>query len=139
MLPEVIAGDACSIIPDVSIYEFGVLTSSVHMAWVRVVAGRIKSDIRYLPAVYNNFVWPSPSEKQKAKIEMTAQKILDVRAQYSESSLADLYAPLTMPEELLKAHRANDVAVCETYGWPKTISEEEIVRGLFGLYHGLTA
>ena len=139
MLPEVIAGDACSIIPDVSIYEFGVLTSSVHMAWVRVVAGRIKSDIRYSPAVYNNFVWPSPSEKQKAKIEMTAQKILDVRAQYSESSLADLYAPLTMPEELLKAHRANDVAVCETYGWPKTISEEEIVRGLFGLYHGLTA
>ena len=139
MPPEVIAGDACSIIPNVSIYEFAVLTSSVHMAWVRVVAGRLEMRIRYSPAVYNNFVWPLPSEKQKAKIESTAQKILDVRAQYSDSSLADLYAPLTMPEELLKAHKANDVAVCEAYGWPKHISEEEIVRKLFGLYHGLTA
>ena len=139
MPPEVIAGDACSIIPNVSIYEFAVLTSSVHMAWVRVVAGRLEMRIRYSPAVYNNFVWPLPSEKQKAKIESTAQKILDIRAQYSDSSLADLYAPLTMPEELLKAHKANDVAVCEAYGWPKHISEEEIVRKLFGLYHGLTA
>lgn len=95
--------------------------------------------IRYSPAVYNNFVWPSPSEKQKAKIESTAQKILDVRAKYPDSTLADLYAPLTMPEELLKAHKANDAAVFEAYGWPKIISEEEIVRGLFGLYHGLTA
>ena len=92
MLPEVIAGDACSIIPDVSIYEFGVLTSSVHMAWVRVVAGRIKSDIRYSPAVYNNFVWPLPSEKQRAKIEATAQSILDVREKFPNASLADLYA-----------------------------------------------
>ena len=139
MLPEVIAGDACSIIPDVSIYEFGVLTSSVHMAWVRVVAGRIKSDIRYSPAVYNNFVWPLPSEKQRAKIEATAQSILDVREKFPNASLADLYVSLTMPEELLKAHKANDVAVCEAYGWPKDISQEEIVRRLFGLYHELTA
>ena len=113
------------------------LTSSVHMAWVRVVAGRLEMRIRYSPAVYNNFVWPSLSEKQKAKIESTAQKILDVRAKYPDNTLADLYAPLTMPEELLKAHKANDAAVCEAYGWPKDISEEEIVRKLFGLYHGL--
>ena len=138
MSPEVIAGDACSLIPDVSIYEFGVLTSNVHMAWVRIVAGRLGMGIRYSPAVYNNFVWPSPTEKQKAKIAMTAQHILDVRTQYPESSLADLYAPLTMPEELLKAHKANDAAVCEAYGWPKGISEEEIVRKLFRLYHDLT-
>lgn len=131
MLPEVIAGDACSIIPDVSIYEFGVLTSSVHMAWVRVVAGRLEMRIRYSPAVYNNFVWPLPSEKQRAKIEMTAQKILDVRAQFPESSLADLYAPLTMPEELLKTHKANDVAVCEAYDWLKNIDESEIIERLF--------
>ena len=77
MLPEVIAGDACSIIPDVSIYDFGILTSSVHMAWVRVVAGRLEMRSRYSPAVYNNFVWPSPTEKQRTKIEATAQKILD--------------------------------------------------------------
>ncbi len=137
MLPEVIAGDACSIIPDVSIYEFGVLTSSVHMAWVRVVAGRLEMRIRYSPAVYNNFVWPSPSEKQRAKIEMTAQKILDVRAKYPDSTLADLYAPLTMPEELLKAHKANDAAVCEAYGWPKDVSKNEIVTRLFVMYKEL--
>ena len=107
------------------------------MAWVRVVAGRLEMRIRYSPAVYNNFVWPSPSEKQKAKIESTAQKILDVRAKYPDSTLADIYALLTMPEELLKAHKANDAAVCEAYGWPKDIGEEEIVRKLFGLYHGL--
>ena len=135
--PDIIASDACIIIPDVSIYEFAVLTSIVHMAWVHIVAGRLKSDIRYSPAVYNNFVWLLPSEKQKAKIESAAQKILDVRTQIPDSSLADLYAPLTMPEELLKAHKANDAAVCEAYGWLKDISEEEIVRKLFVLYHGL--
>ena len=104
------------------------------MIWVHIVAGRLKSDIRYSPSVYNNFVWPLPSEKQKAKIKSTGQKILDVRAQFPDSSLADLYAPLTMPEELLKAHRANDVAVCEAYDWSKNISEDDIVAKLFGLY-----
>lgn len=134
VLPEIIAGDACSIIPDVSIYEFGVLTSTVHMAWVRVVAGRLKSDIRYSPAVYNNFVWPFPSEKQKAKIEATAQRILDVREKFPNTSLADLYAPLTMPEELLKAHKANDEAVCDAYGFEKGISEEKIIAELMKIY-----
>ena len=137
MSPEVIAGDACSIIPDVSIYEFGVLTSSVHVVWAKVVAGRLEMRIRYSPAVYNNFVWPSPTEKQRTKIEATAQKILDVRGQYSESSLADLYAPLTMPEELLKAHKANDAAVCEAYGWPKNMSEVEIITELMNSYDNI--
>ena len=135
--PDIIASDACIIIPDVSIYEFAILSSIIHMAWVRIVAGRLKSDIRYSPAVYNNFPFPSPTEKQKSKIESTAQKILDVRKKYPESSLADLYAPLTMPEDLLKAHRMNDSAVCEAYGWPKDISESEIVTKLFVLYKEL--
>ena len=135
--PEIIAGDACSIIPDVSIYEFGVLTSTVHMAWVRVVAGRLEMRIRYSPAVYNNFVWPSLSEKQKAKIKVTAQRILDVREKFPNSSLADLYAPLTMPEELLKAHKANDAVVCEAYGLSKDIDESEIIERLFVMYKEL--
>ena len=135
--PEIIASDSCIIVPDVSIYVFGVLISSVHMAWVRIVAGRLKSDIRYSPAVYNNFVWPSPSEKQRVKITLTAQKILDVRAKYPDSTLADLYAPLTMPEELLKAHKANDVAVCEAYGWPKDMSEVEIITELMNSYDNI--
>ena len=94
--------------------------------------------IRYSPAIYNNFVWPSPDEKQKSKIEATAQKILDVRAKFHDSSLADLYAPLTMPEELLKAHRANDVAVCEAYGFSKGIRDEEIVAELMNMYNKIT-
>ena len=137
MRPEIIAGDACSIIPDVSIYEFGILTSSVHMAWVKVVCGRIKSDIRYSPAVYNNFPYPSTTEKQKSNIEATARRILDVREKFPDSSLADLYAPLTMPEELLKAHKANDTAVCEAYGWTVSITENEVVAKLFELFNEL--
>ena len=137
MPSEVIAGDACSIIPDVSIYEFGVLTSSVHVAWAKVVAGRLEMRIRYSPSVYNNFVWPLPSEKQRAKIEATAQSILEAREKFPDSSLADLYAPLTMPEELLKAHKANDAAVCEAYGFPKDIAEGEIIKRLFEMYSNL--
>ena len=93
--------------------------------------------IRYSPAIYNNFVWPSPGEKQKAKIEATAQRILEVREKFPNTSLADLYAPLTMPEELLKAHKANDVAVCEAYGWPKDISEAEIITELMNSYDNI--
>ena len=104
------------------------------MAWVRVVAGRLEMRIRYSPAVYNNFVWPSPGEKQKVKIEATGQKILEVREEFLNSSLADIYAPLTMPEELLKAHKANDAAVCEAYGWPKDMSEAEIITELMNSY-----
>ncbi|MBR0079090.1 MAG: class I SAM-dependent DNA methyltransferase [Synergistaceae bacterium] len=135
--PDVIASDACIIIPNVSIYEFAILSSRIHMAWVNIVAGRLKSDIRYSPSVYNNFIWPSPNEKQKSKIESTAKKILDIRAQFPDSSLADLYDPLTMPEELLKAHRSNDAAVCEAYGFDKEISDEKIVAELINMYNNI--
>ena len=110
------------------------------MAWMRTVAGRLKSDYRYSKdIVYNNFPWPEPTETQKAKIEATAQGILDARALYPESSLADLYDELTMPPELRKAHKANDRAVMEAYGmWGKVHSEAECVAWLFRMYQELT-
>ena len=92
---NIIAGDACSIIPDATLYQFAILTSNVHNAWMRVVCGRLKSDFRYSPAVYNNYPWPNPTDEQKAKIEKTAQAILDARALYPNSSLADLYDEIT--------------------------------------------
>ena len=196
MSPSVIAANTCLILPSATLYHFGVLTSSVHMAWMRVVAGRLKSDYRYSGAiVYNNFPWPevenvanvqvlpitnancqlgngecgtenwklengtgnigntgnikktpnlqnsqSPSnesnhsESLRQKIESTAQAILDARALYPDSSLADLYDPLTMPVELRKAHAANDVAVMKAYGLAPHTSEPEIVAHLFRLY-----
>lgn len=110
------------------------------MAWVRRVGGRLKSDYRYSKdIVYNTFVWPNPTEEQRKRIEATAQKILDARANHPECSLADVYDDTAMPLDLREAHRANDEAVCEAYGWPENISEEEIVAGLFRLYHELTA
>ena len=129
---EMILTDAAMCIPDASIYEFGILTSNVHMAWMRVVCGRIKSDYRYSKdIVYNNFPWPEPTEEQKAKIEQTAQGILDARAKYPDSSLADLYDPLTMPPELRKAHEANDRAVMQAYGFNiKEMSEADCVAEL---------
>lgn len=109
------------------------------MAWMRVVCGRLKSDYRYSPSVYNNFPWPDKTtEAQKAKIEQTAQSILDARALYPDSSLADLYDDLTMPPELRKAHRANDAAVLEAYGFPKDATESDIVSRLFMMYQELT-
>ena len=108
------------IIPDATLYHFGVLTSNVHMAWMRVVCGRLKSDYRYSKdIVYNNFPWPEPSTQQRQKIEQTAQAILDARALYPDSSLADLYDELTMPLELRKAHHQNDMAVMQAYGFTK--------------------
>ena len=109
------------------------------MAWVKVVGGRLKSDYRYSGSVvYNSFPWPSPTEEQKAKIEATAQAILDARALYPDSSLADLYDDLTMPVALRKAHRANDAAVMEAYGFQKDMTEPEIVAELFKMYQKLT-
>ena len=135
---EIIAGDACSIIPDATIYQFGILISNVHMAWMRVIAGRLKSDYRYSPSIYNNFPWPAPTEAQKAKIEKTAQGILDARAKYPDSSLADLYDEVLMPPELRKAHQANDRAVMEAYGfWGKLNTESECVAQLMKLYQQL--
>ncbi|NLC87899.1 MAG: class I SAM-dependent DNA methyltransferase [Clostridiaceae bacterium] len=127
------------IIPNADLFYFGLLTSNVHMAWMRAVAGRLKSDYRYSKdIVYNNFPWPTPNEKQKEKIERAAQMILDARAKYPNSSLADLYDELTMPVELKKAHQENDKAVMEAYGfdWRK-MTESDCVAKLMEMYQEL--
>ena len=128
------------IIPEATLYHFGVLTSNVHMSWMRAVAGRLKSDYRYSKEiVYNNFPWPDPSDDQKTKVEQTAQAILDARALYPDSSLADLYDPLAMPPELQKAHTANDRAVMQAYGFNiKEMSEADCVAALMKMYQELT-
>ena len=136
---EIIASDATQIIPNATLFEFGILTSSVHMAWMRTVCGRLESRYRYSASiVYNNFPWCKPTDEQKVKIEKTAQAILDARAKYPESSLADLYDETFMPADLRKAHQANDRAVMEAYGFAKDITESEIVAELFKMYEALT-
>ena len=137
---EVIAGDKLFQMPNASLYHFGVLMSNVHMAWMRAVCGRLKSDYSYSNTiVYNNFPWPKPTAEQKAKIEQTAQAILDARALYPDSSLADLYDELTMPVELRKAHQDNDRAVMQAYGFNvKTMTESQCVEELFKLYQEMT-
>ena len=129
------------IIPNATLYHFGVLESNVHMAWMRTVCGRLKSDYRYSKdIVYNNFPWPDPTEAQRAKIKQTAQAILDARALYLDCSLADLYDEATMPPELRTAHQKNDRAVMEAYGfWGKLNSESACVAELMKLYQQLTA
>lgn len=136
MAPDIIASDSCSIVCGAGLYEFGVLESNVHMAWMRTVAGRLKSDYRYSGGiVYNNFPWPDPTPEIKKIIEETAQGILDARDLYPDSSLADLYNPLTMPPELIRAHQKNDVAVMKAYGFPiRDFTEEDCVAELFKLY-----
>ena len=136
---NIIAGDKLFMLSEVSLYHFGVLMSNVHMAWMRVVAGRLKSDYSYSnTVVYNNFPWPTPTDTQKTKIEKTAQGILDARAKYPDSSLADLYDEVLMPPELRKAHQANDRAVMEAYGfWGKLNTESECVAQLMKLYQQL--
>ncbi len=138
--PDIFTSDAVQIIPEATLYHFGILESNVHMAWMRAVCGRIKSDYRYSKdVVYNNFPWPNPTDEQRTKIEQTAQAILDARALYPDSSLADLYDELTMPVELRKAHQDNDRAVMAAYGFPiKTMTESQCVAELFKLYQELT-
>lgn len=137
---NVLSSDAVHIINNVRIFNFGVLTSNIHMAWMRVVCGRLKSDYRYSKdIVYNNFPWPTPTAEQQAKIEKTAQAILDARALYPECSLADLYDELTMPPELRKAHQENDRAVMQAYGFDiKTTTESSCVAELMKMYQKLT-
>jgi len=136
---DVIASDAVQIIPNASLYHFGILTSNVHMAWMRVVCGRLKSDYRYSKdIVYNNFPWPTPTEEQKAKIEATAQAILDARTKYPDSSLSDLYDEVAMPPELRRAHQENDRAVMAAYGFSTKMTESECVAKLFELYQKLS-
>ncbi|MBR4641392.1 MAG: N-6 DNA methylase [Selenomonadaceae bacterium] len=164
MPPEIIASDATSIVPAAQIYHFGILTSSIHMAWMRAVAGRLKSDYRYSGSVvYNNFVWCRPTEEQKNLIEQTAQNILDVRKKYRNEelgtrdiaeksklvpssqflvpncTLADLYDELTMPSDLRDAHKKNDLAVAKAYGFENFLDDEsKIVGELMKLYEALT-
>ncbi len=132
----VVPTDSAVIIPDATLYHFGILTSNVHMAWMRAVCGRLKSDYRYSKdIVYNNFPWCEPTEEQKVRIEQTAQAILDARALYPDCSLADLYDEITMPIELRKAHQANDRAVMQAYGyWGKIKTESECVAELMKMY-----
>ena len=138
MSKDVIVGNACYMIPNVSKYEFGVLTSNVHMAWTKVVCGRLGEGYRYSPAIYNNFPWCNQTEEQKKKVEKTAQAILDARALYPNSSLADLYDELTMPKELRKAHQENDKAVMEAYGFNwKKMTESDCVAELMKMYEKL--
>lgn len=126
------------IIPSATLYHFGVLESNVHMAWMRAVCGRLKSDYRYSKdVVYNNFPWPDVTEEQRQRIEQTAQAILDARAKYPDSSLADLYDPNTMPYDLLEAHRANDRAVMAAYGFSMKLTESECVAKLLEMYSQL--
>ena len=139
MLPDMLCSDLVFIVPNATAYHLGVLTSNAHMAWMRAVCGRLKSDYRYSKdIVYNNFPWPTPTEQQKPKIEQTAQAILDARALYPDSSLADLYDELTMPPELRKAHQDNDRAVMDAYGFTKgtaaRTSESACVAELMKLY-----
>ena len=136
---SVIASNKLLIVPNATIYHFGVLTSNVHMAWTRTVCGRLKSDYQYSGAtVYNNFPWPAPTAAQKLKIEQTAKAILEARAKYPDCSLAMLYDERTMPAELRTAHQQNDKAVMQAYGfWGKLNTETECVAELMKMYQTL--
>ena len=136
---DFIPADSAVIILNATLFNFSILVSSVHMAWVRTICGRIKSDYRYSKdIVYNNFPWCEPTAPQKAAIEKTAQAILDARALYPDCSLADLYDEATMPPELRKAHQANDRAVMKAYGYAPSMTEPEIVADLMKRYQELT-
>jgi len=140
MSANVITSNLCLIIPKASKYHFAIMTSIMHNAWMRAVCGRLESRYRYSASiVYNNFPWPlNPTDKQKQTIETAAQAVLDARAAHTESSLADLYDPLTMPSNLLKAHQQLDKAVDAAYGKTKFANEAERVAFLFELYQQYT-
>ena len=136
---EIIPGDKLFTMQNASLFHFGVMTSNVHNAWMRAVCGRLEMRYSYSNTiVYNNFPWCNPTEEQKAKIEQTAQAILDARAKYPDSSLADLYDETVMPPELRKAHQANDRAVMAAYGFSTKMTESECVAELFKMYESLT-
>lgn len=139
MAEGVLCSDKVRLMPEGNLYHFGILESNVHMSWMRAICCRLKSDYSYtVNDVYNNFPWPTPTDQQKAKIEQTAQAILDARALYPDSSLADLYDELTMPPELRKAHQQNDKAVMQAYGFDiKTTTESSCVAELMKMYQAL--
>ena len=135
---DVIGNDSIQILPNATIYDFGILTSNVHNAWLKAICGRLEMRYRYSNTlVYNNFPWPNPTKEQKETIEKTAQLILDVRAKYPGSSLADLYDELTMPADLRKAHQMNDKAVMNAYGFKTSMTESECVAELMKMYQDL--
>jgi hypothetical protein len=134
---EDVTSNTCLILPDANLYHFGVLTSNMHMAWMRTVAGRLKSDYRYSKdIVYNNFIWPETTEMEKQSIEKLAQTVLDARAEFPNASLADLYDPLSMPPNLAKAHKQLDKAVDKLYRKQPFVNDAERVALLFKLYKG---
>lgn len=136
---SIIASNKLFMLPNATLYHFGILTSKVHMAWMRVVCGRLEMRYSYSKdIVYNNFPWPYPTDAQKQTIEQTAQAILDARAKFPDANLADLYDKNTMPPELIKAHQANDKAVITAYGFKPNMEEAEIVAKLFEMYQILT-
>ena len=138
--PETLCSNLVKISDGASKYDFGVITSTMHMAWVRTVCGRMKSDYRYsVGIVYNNFPWPDASEKQRTAIEKAAQAVLDARANFADSTLADLYDPLSMPPALLKAHQQLDKAVDAAYGRKAFASEAERIAFLFQRYQAITS
>ena len=140
LTPDIINSYASISVADATLFHFGVLTSNVHMAWMRAIAGRLEMRYRYATSlVYNTFPWCNPTAEQKKKIEETAQAILDARALYPDSSLADLYDEVAMPPELRKAHQANDKAVMQAYGfWGKLNTESACVAELMKMYQKLT-
>ena len=141
MPPTVIASDAAVLVNNATLYDFGLLSSNVHNAWMRVVAGRLKNDYRYAPSVYYNFPMPSPTDEQKQRIEQTAQAIIDARKIYQDKSLADMYGEnMYLYPELLTAHQNNDRAVMQAYGFPvkNTFTESHCVAELFKLYNEKT-
>ena len=138
-MPEgMVYTNALFFIDNATIYTFGILTSNVHMAWMRTVCGRLEMRYRYSNTMaYNTFPWPTPTDEQKTEIEKTAQAILDARALYPDCSLADLYDELTMPVELRKAHQENDKAVMRAYGFSIKMTESECVAELMKMYQNL--
>lgn len=138
MTPDVLCSNKLRLMPSATLYHFGILTSSVHMAWMRVVCGRLETRYDYsIKIVYNNFPWPDLNDAQYAKIERTAQAILDARALYPDTSLANLYDDVLMPPELRKAHQQNDRAVMAAYDFRGDMKESDIVSALFKLYSDL--
>jgi len=136
---EVIAANDLQVVPNAGLYEFGVLSSLMHMGWMKITSGRLKSDFRYsAKCTYNTFPWPEASDRQRQAIEAAGQGVLDARAKFSDATLADLYDPLTMPPELTRAHQALDRAVDAAYGRKKFTSEAERVAFLFERYQALT-
>lgn len=138
-MENAIPNNSMRVVLNADLYLFGILTSNVHMAWMRVTTGRMKSDYQYtIDTVYNSFPWCNPTDEQKAKIEKTAQNILNARAKYPDCSLADLYDELIMPPELRKAHQLNDFAVMQAYGFDRKMTESECVAALMKMYQALT-